>query len=232
MGKGKEIDQYAVKAEKREKAAFRAVKFWAGAAIAAFLAATAIYFALIQAEKNMLEGFEKGEVYLAKKDIPEGQMISESNLDEYFMVSAVDVKWIPETAIRDLTQVKELVAVAKIEKGVLLTTGMFQSVEEITLGMKEPVVAGFRAEDLYQVVGGILRSGDRIHVYASEEGLGTYLIWENIYVQQVFDSGGTVIESGDETTAAQRVNVFLDKEDVEAFYTRLEQGSLRVVKAW
>ena len=104
--------------------------------------------------------------------------------------------------------------------------------ESITAGMREPVIAGFRADDLSQVAGGVLRAGDRIHVFASEEGEGTFLIWENVYVQQVFDAGGNVIESGDETTAAQRINVFLDKEDVEAFYTRLEQGSLKVVKIW
>lgn len=215
---------------KREKKAFHIVKVMSGAAIAAFLAAAAIYLALVQAEKSMLEDFEKGDVYLASQDIPEGQLITEENLDEYFVVASVDVKLIPETAIHDLTEIKDLVAAGKIEKGVLLTKGMFHTLEEITLGMKEPVVAGFRAEDLYQVVGGVLRSGDRIHIYGSEEGLGTYLIWENVCVQQVFDSGGTIIESGDHSTAAQRVNIFLDKEDVEPFYTRLEQGSLRVVK--
>lgn len=211
---------------------FRAARFWAGAAFAAFLAAAAIYLVLVQAEKSMLEGYEKGEVYFALKEIPEGQMITESNMDEFFLLSSVDVRWIPETALQDPLQVKNLVAAGTIEKGVLLTGGMFQPVEEITKGMKEPVIAGFRAEDLYQVVGGTLRSGDRIHIYGSEEDLGTYLIWENVYVQQVFDSGGTIIESGDTSTAAQRINIFLDKKDVEAFYTRLEQGSLRVVRIW
>ena len=196
MGNGKTMDKYEMREGRKENGALRAVKFWAGAAIAAFLAATAIYLVLVQTEKSMLEGYERGEVYLALQDIPEGQMITEDNLDEYFTLVSMDIKWIPETALRDPEQVCDLVATGKIEKGVLLTTGMFQTVDEITSGMKEPVVAGFRAEDLYQVVGGILRSGDRIHIYGSEEDIGTYLIWENVYVQQVFDSGGTVIESG------------------------------------
>lgn len=218
--------------EKEHRTAFMAAKFWAGAAIAAFLAAAAIYLVLVQAERSMLEGYEKEDVYLALKEIPEGQMITEGNMDEFFILTSVDAKWIPETALQDPAQVKNLVAAGRIEKGVLLTSGMFQPVEEITKGMKEPVIAGFRAEDLYQVVGGTLRCGDRIHIYGAEEELGTYLIWENVYVQQVFDSGGTIIENGDTSTAAQRVNIFLDKEDVEAFYTRLAQGSLRVVKIW
>lgn len=221
-----------MKEGKKEKLGFRLVKFWAGASIAAFMAATAIYLVLIQTEKNLLEGYEKGEVYLALKDIPSGQLITEENMTDFFLSAEMDAKLIPENCIKDPDEVSNLIASGKIDKGVILTRGMFQSVEEVTKGMAEPVVAGFRAEDLYQVVGGILRAGDRIHIYGSEEGVGTFLIWENVYVQQVFDSGGTIIENGDETTSAQRVNIFLDKKDVETFYARLEQGSLRVVKIW
>ena len=35
--------------------------------------------------------------------------------------------------------------------------------------MTQPVVAGFKADDLYQVVGGVLRSGDRINIYQVNE---------------------------------------------------------------
>lgn len=217
---------------KRETKVSKAIKLWTGATFAALLAAAAIYAVLLWVEKKELSEYEKAETYVAVKDIPEGQMITEENLEEYFLREAIDVKLIPETAIREAGQVKNLVAKTRIEKGVLLTTGMFQPLDKITASMREPVVAGFRAEDLSQVAGGVLRAGDRIHVYAKEEGVGTFLIWENVYVQQVFDNGGKVIESGDEVTAAQRINVFLDREDVESFYTRLDQGSLRVVKVW
>ena len=220
------------KTSKRENGGMRVVKFWAGAAVVAFLAASAIYLVLLQTEKKMLEGYEKGDVYLAVKDIPEGEMLTEKNISEYLVSASMDSGLIPETALSDPEEIEDYVALGRIEKGVVLTRGMFQSVNEITKGMEEPVVAGFRAEDLYQVVGGILRAGDRIHIYGSEEDIGTYLIWEDVYVQQVFDSSGAIIESGDESTSAQRINIFLDRKDVETFYTRLEQGSLRVVKIW
>ena len=217
---------------KQEKKSTKAVKLLAGASLAAFLAAAAVFAALLWVEKNELENYEKKEVYVAVREVPEGQLITEKNAGEFFEKTLLDVNLVPETAITEEAIRTDQVVCAKIEKGVFPTLGMFQTVEKITAGMREPVVAGFRAEDLCQVVGGVLRAGDRIHVYADEEGQGTFLIWENVYVQQVFDAGGAVIESGDETTAAQRINVFLDKEDVEAFYTRLDQGSLRVVKIW
>lgn len=215
-----------------EKGIARGVKIWTGAIFAAFLAAAAVYLALLQAEKNMLAQYKRAEIYIAARGIPEGQLITGENREQFFQLAEVDARLVPETAIKDPQQVQGLISSTPIDRGTLLTEGMFRRLEEITAGMREPVVAGFRAEDLSQVVGGVLRAGDRIHFFASEEGVGTFLIWENVYVQQVFDSAGGVIESGDDTTAAQRINVFLDKEDVASFYSRLEQGSLKVVKIW
>lgn len=217
---------------KKETRAMKAIKLWTGCAFAAFLAATAIYLVLLHVEKTELSGYERKEVLVALQDVPEGQLITAQNRDAYFALEAIDARIVPEEAILSSEQLESVVAKTKIGKGSILTEGHLRQMETITAGMREPVVAGFRADDLCQVAGGVLRAGDRIHVFASEEGEGTFLIWENVYVQQVFDAGGNVIESGDATTAAQRINVFLDKEDVEAFYTRLEQGSLKVVKIW
>jgi hypothetical protein len=225
--KGKVMEQ-----NRRETRVTRAIKLWTGATFAAFLAAGASFAVLLWVEKNQLSDYEKTTVYAATGEIPAGQLITKENLEEYFQKKEIDASMVPACAITEADAVKDGVAKIQIGQGVFLTEGMFQPVERIAAGMKEPVVAGFRAEDLCQVVGGVLRSGDRIHVYASEEGMGTFLIWENVFVQQVFDAGGKVIESGDVDTAAQRINVFLDKEDVEAFYTRLDQASLRVVKIW
>lgn len=216
---------------RKETRMTKALKLWTGVTFAAFLAATATFAALLWVEKNELSGYESAQAYVAIREVPEGQLITEQNLEEYFGLKSFDVSVIPAAAIREAAGMDGFVARTTIDEGSLLTAGMLRPLDVITAGMKEPVVAGFRAEDLCQVVGGVLRAGDRIHVFASEEE-GTFLIWEDVYVQQVFDAGGNVIDSGDESTAAQRINVFLDKEDVEDFYSRLDQGSLRVVKIW
>lgn len=91
-------------------------------------------------------------------------------------------------------------------------------------------MAGFKAEDLYQVVGGVLRAGDRIHIYSMSEEGEALPAWSNVYVREVFDQAGNRIVSGDTAAAAQRVNIYLDKKDVEAFYSRLASGTLRVVR--
>ena len=66
----------------------------------------------------------------------------------------------------DLT---DLISVYAVDQGSIITTGMFTAVNDITKDMTQPVVAGFKADDLYQVVGGVLRSGDRINIYQVNE---------------------------------------------------------------
>lgn len=205
-------------------------KIWTGSIIAALAVSVGIFAAMLQFEKKVLGEYERGRIYTAAREIPEGQVISEENCEIYLTLQELDKNCIPETALQDSAEISGLVADRRIEEGVLLTTGMFERQNEITAHMRQPVIAGFKADDLYQVAGGVLRAGDRIHIYTVSETGEAGLVWENIYVEEVFDSGGKVIESGNQDTAAQRVNIYLDKPDVERFYTELARGTLRVVK--
>ncbi len=204
-------------------------KLWTGSAIAALAAAISLFFVMLHTQKQVLSAYEKGVVCVAKCEIPKGKMITEDNRAQFLEMKELDSGFIPDTALCDWEQVQNRAALWDIEQGVLLTEGMFETLEEMTENLKEPVIAGFRAEDLYQAVGGVLRAGDRIHIYSVGE-TGARLVWENVVVQEVFDSAGNKIDSGDLQTAAQRINVYLDKSIVEQFYTELAGGSLRVVK--
>ena len=178
----------------------------------------------------MLLQYEKGNILIASREIPKGQMLTGENSGNYFEVLEVDKRCIPKTALTAIEDIEDMVPVANIEKGVLLTSGMFDTIEEITTGMRTPVIAGFKADDLYQVVGGVLRTGDRINIYCVKEEGDVGLIWQNVFVQQVFDNAGNSITSDDKLTAAQRINIYIEQENVEQFYSNLKTGSLRVVK--
>ena len=205
-------------------------KIWTGSIAAAFLAAVGVFAVMLQLERNLLEAYEKDWIYVVEKELPKGMELTEENIEDFLCLAEVDVKWIPETALRVPEELMGLVAKEKIEKGVPVTAGMFERPDHITEGMSQPVIAGFKAEDLYQVVGGVLRAGDRIHIYTVGEDGGARLIWSSVYVKQVFDGSGNKIKAGDSTSPAQRMNIFLDAKDVEEFYSELARGSLRVVK--
>lgn len=200
-----------------------------GSVLAALVASVAVFGAMVQTEKSILTRYEKGSIYMAAREIPRGQLITEENYQQFLREQQLDKSCIPQTALNSPEQAAGLAAAFDIEPGVLLTSGMFQELDTMLAGMEKPVVAGFKAEDIYQVAGGVLRAGDRINIYSVKEG-ETVLVWAEIFVQQVFDASGTAIANGDAVTAAQRINVYLDEAEVPEFYTELAGGSLRVVK--
>lgn len=201
-----------------------------GSIVAALVAAIALFLTMLRLEKDMLEDYEKGTVFTAARQIPKGLVITGENRMDYFEEKEMDKECIPETALTDVEQMKGRAAVFDIGQGVVLAEGMFEDVNEITRNMKAPTIAGCKADDLYQIVGGILRAGDRVHIYAVPDEGEARLIWQNVYVQQVFDNSGSAIPNEDREKAAQRINVYLEKEDVKLFYSELAHGSLRVVK--
>lgn len=205
--------------------------FWTGCIIAAFVAAAAVFILMLQIEKSVLSDYEKSSIYVAAKDIPEGYLLTEDNYEEYLELREMDVSCIPDAALREGMIPKDKAALFSIDKGVLLTEGMFGEWNAVTRDMREPVIAGFKAEDIFQVAGGVLRSGDLVHIYAVAEDGQARLVWSDVLVEQVFDSAGNIIPVEDRLSPAQRLNVYLDKADVEEFYSQLASGSLRVVKA-
>ena len=213
-------------------------RIWSGSILAAFLAAIAVFVFLLQTERKALAEYEKETVCVVTTDIARGEKITGENVGQYITVEEIDKKIVPQAALRDPKGAIERVTAYGLEAGMVLTEGMLLEPSDITVGMTEPVVAGFRAEDLYQVVGGVLRAGDMIHIYCVEQETekeeadpeAGKILWENIFVQQVFDQTGTAISGNDSTTPAQRINIYLDKDRVAEFYTALAQGSLRVVK--
>ena len=206
-------------------------KILPGAALTALIAAVIVYCILINMEKNALSDYEKGTVLVTRKEIDNGVLITPENLGDYFVAKEIEKLLIPQRAILREEDLYQRMIICPLDQGVVVTESMTESRKEIEGELKEPVIAGFMAEDLYQVVSGILRGGDRIHIYTVEKESGeVMLLWENIYVQEVFNSSGTAIMPQDHSMAAQRINILMEKADVEEFYLKLSQGSLRIVK--
>lgn len=203
-----------------------------GAIFSALIVAVIIFIVMLNTEKNMLLDYEKGMIYTTIKSIPQGQVITEINYIDYFVEKEIDRTLVTDASITSFEQLIGLFPVRAIEKGTMVSKSMFESVNEITKNMKNPVEVGLKADDLYQVVGGILRTGDKIHIYTVEESETgeVTLVWPDVYVNKVFDTSGLLIENEDSTTSASRINILLEKEYVEEFYKELALGSLRVVK--
>lgn len=204
-----------------------------GVIIVAFVAALATFFILLQAEKNMLSEYEKEAVWCSSQQLPKGLEITQQNWQQYFVQTEIEKSKVPEKKVTDPQLLIGKRAGLEISRGTVLTDTMFEGDEKYTASMQSPVIAGCKADDLFQFVSGVLRKGDLVHIYAVNEDLGaTYLLWENVLVYQVFDTAGNLIPPEDITTPAARVNLLLEKGNAELFYNELQNGSLRVVKVW
>lgn len=204
-----------------------------GIIVIAFMAAVITFFLLLHAEKNILSDYEKAVVWVTTKDLQKSMELQEADLEICFAQTAVDKGLIPAMAVTDIHMLEGSRTVFAIPEGTILSTSMFTNEEEHIENMTQPVIAGCRAEDLFQAVSGILRKGDLVNLYTVNKELGeTYLLWEDIRVYQTFDSAGNMIPPEDTVTPAARMNLLIEEGNAEQFYTEINNGSLCMVKLW
>lgn len=204
-----------------------------GIILAAFTAAAVTYIVLLNVEKNALSAYEKGDCWVLAQALEKGTEITADNVGSIFCAAQADLRHIPQEAVADPQTLLGAQAAITIPGGSIVTEPMFTSAGSFRSALEHPVIAGCRADDLYQLVSGTLRSGDRIHIYTVDEELGeTYLVWDNVMVYQTFDSAGNLIPPQDTLSAAARINVLLEEGTAELFYSELYRGSLRAVKLW
>lgn len=204
-----------------------------GIMIIALLAAVSVFFILLNVETNILKSYEKIQCIRTREMVSEGHVVRPEELAMLFEVVYVDQGAVPQGYLVTEEMLAGLQAKRNIPTGSIVTPDMFDVWDEEVAKMKEPVVAGVKAEDLYQVVSGVLRGGDHVDIYTIDgETKEAYLLWEKVLVKDTFDNSGNRILQENQETPAARLNLILEKGAVDHFYELLEQGSLRVVKVW
>lgn len=199
-----------------------------GLLVAALITAASVFAIMTYFQRQALSDFEKKEIYVAVSDIPEGVVITEENASMYIAVKSVDAGCIPETALSDYRILSGLSPVFDIAEGTLLTTGMFTDSDDVLAEMTDPVLAGFKTDELSRAVSGVLRAGDRIDIYSADPETGEGIqLCSNVYVECGYDSSGNAAV-GDDT--AVMFNVYLESDEAEAFYDGLRSGYMYVVK--
>lgn len=208
-------------------------RIFPGVIAAAFIASAITFFLLLNIERNALSDYEKVVVWIASANIPKAAEINSGNMESCFKQVEVDKSGLPEYVITDIHSLEGNRTTLMIPEGTILSEPMFTDDTSYVDSLTNPVIVGCKADDLYQVVSGILRKGDIVNVYTVNDELGeTYLLWEDVLIDQTFDNAGNLIVPEDVTTAAARINLLMEEGYAEQFYTELNKGSLRMVKVW
>ncbi len=195
---------------------------------AAFIVAAGVFAVMTYMQKEALSDYEKKDIYVAGAQIPRGTVLGEDNAESYVEIKSIDAGCIPDEAVTDIDMLMGLSPLYEISGGTLLTSSMFASPEQKLSDMKEPVLAGFRADDLSRAVSGVLRAGDLIDIYSSDPETGEgILLCKNAYVEKGYDSSGNEV-SGD--SAAVMFNIYLEYSEAGSFYEGIKNGSIYVVK--
>lgn len=200
-----------------------------GIILGSFICAIAVFFALLYTEKRAMAAGEYETVVVANENILRGESFDESNIDKFFSKLQVPKNLVPEGAVRSIDDLLGKKSDCALYGRTIITEKMFTSENDIKGTMKEPVLACFKAEDLYQAVGGILRSGDKIHMYMVDESGIVKLKWSDVTIVNAFDNAGNevTLASADKSI---RFNVYMEKADVEEFYHLLDSKRVRIVK--
>ena len=199
-----------------------------GLFLAAFIVAAGVFAIMTYMQKEALSDYEKKDILVACTVIPRGVVINEANADEYLMIKSIDAGCIPDGAVTKDTMLNGMSPVYEISEGTLLTASMFVAPDHAIASLSEPVLAGFRTDDLSRAVSGVLRAGDLIDIYSSDPETGEgILLCHNAYVERGYDSSGNEVTSD---TPAVMFNIYLEYSEAEKFYEGMKNGSLYVVK--
>ena len=200
-------------------------KIKTGSMIAALVTAFSVFGCMLYVEKKTLEDYEKKTVLVTSRQTEAGEDVTEAG----YVAVQIDADLCPEHAICDHDMIGDVVFSHDMGKGSIITTDDVKERSQAVRDFDEPVIAGLRAEDISQAGCGVLREGDRISIYREDPDTGKiYLEWDELYVAGAYDSSGSDLDGRD--GSASRLNIYIDKKDVERFYEGVSSKTLRIVR--
>lgn len=195
-----------------------------------------LYSAMIFVERTILKSEDYVDVYIAKVMVERNTLVTTENINELFSLEERRSDWIPDGSVSDASQLLGKMVRHGYEKNEIVTISGLSASDLRTEGIESPVEVSLDAGSLSQVVGGIIREGDRINIWSvskKNENGGNIAEAEKIcdyaYVTRVFTSSGVQVKQAvQDGAAAMVVNIVIPESKEEEFNIALERGTLRV----
>ncbi len=195
------------------------------------VSAIVIFIALLYVESSILHPNGTGTVLLVKESIGENTVITNENIDTYVKEKEnVDGELLLEEGISNKKDLVNKIANREIKKGEIISNDKFTNKDDILSTIENPIEISIKANDISQLVGGILREGDLVNVSVIDTTTkenDSVLI--NAYVDKTFSTDGTIIKRGDSTPAIS-MNLIIDSKYESKVNSALANGSVRISK--
>ncbi len=195
-----------------------------------------LYSAMIFVERRLLKTEEHVSVYVAKETVEKNTIVTMENIGELFSLEERRTDWLPDGSVSDAGQLLGMTVKYGYGRNEIVTIGGLSASDMRVEGIERPVEVSLDAGSLSQVVGGIIREGDRINIWSlskRNENGGSIMEAEKIcdyaYVTRVFTAAGVQVgQAGQDSAAATVVNIVIPESKEEEFNIALERGTLRV----
>ncbi|MCR5255446.1 MAG: SAF domain-containing protein [Acetatifactor sp.] len=199
-----------------------------GIAVAAFVAAIAVFAIMLQVKKNTLEAYEKKSIYILKEDIPAGTLIDETVLEKSMELKEVPAELAVSDSVGKSDEVKGFLLAGDMKKGSILYKGGLKRTDPLADELRDPVIVSVCVDELYKACGGTLRKGDTVDIYVTEDD-SARLMWEDVRISDAFDKSGNRILNTDINKTAYIFNLFFEKNEVVPFYKNADGSNIRLV---
>lgn len=199
------------------------------------IVAAVLYALLIFVEKSIVDSEATKQVYVSVKEVPKDILVTDENMSEYFALKERPLSAVPDNAVSDGKELMGKYTDRVIDKNEILTGKSFSSLDERTRGIEHPIEVSLNASSLSQMVGGVIRAGDYINIWAvkntninGESVTKTENICTHAYVTRTFTSSGEEASGNDKDKATLVINIIIPAEQEEEFNRAIVEGTVRV----
>jgi len=200
-----------------------------------------LYGVLLSIESAAVNDYKNYEVttYIPVLVIEKNTKVTKENVQNLFQEVIRDSRILPEDYISNPIELIGRYAKKEIGLMEIIHAGSFQETD-MSEGITNPVEVSFSVNNYDQVVGGILREGDRINLYVirkEKDEAGERVVSEPIirdtYITKAFTNTGLEVRREDTVngeTPTTVINVYIPGDKEETFHKAVIEGTLRVSK--
>lgn len=201
--------------------------------VVSVLAVVLVWFGMVQVERYVLTDKAVASVIVASTDIPNGTLITEDNVANYFSTKEVNASLVTATSVSDITQLYGK-ALTDISSGEIITTNRIFNTAWVNEKYNNPVEISFTVKGAEAAVNGVLRAGDLVNVMTlttdDSGNVTTQVLLSNVYLLNVYNSSSAEIASTDSSSLATGFTIYVEADQAEQVNGALATSSVYLAK--
>ena len=201
-----------------------------------FVMAVVLFVALVTIENAVIKNEIKLPTVVATKSISEKTLVEGDQIKDFFQVIEMPEAYRPSNALDSLDALKDgVVVLENLGVNGVLGSDSYTSIDDIILGIEDPVEVSINLGSLENAVAGKVRAGDVINiskVWSEQLSATVSTVRSEYIVQNAFvveaHAGTSEVSREDADTTVTLITVYVPRAKELAINEALTNGTLRV----